>query len=231
MNKEYSYDYEWDAKYCYPKSNVLINKLGIIDATQLTLAERELTAFKIAKSIDCPIKGKFDLNHLQKIHKFIFEDIFDWAGELRQVDISKGNQFCLCNNLIMYANEIFSKLQKDNYLIDCGQVIYEKLSYYLSEINVLHPFREGNGRTQRMFIGYVANVAGYDVDFTNVSDRQMIVASANAFALNYDDLINVFIENTTKITKQEQIQAIQYFFGDSCPQYEQIARSNETLER
>lgn len=151
---------------------------------------------KIARAKANPIQGNFDLNHLQKIHRFIFEDIYSWADELRCVNIAKGNQFCLCQHLEIYAADLFNKLKAENYLIGSNENIAHRLAYYLSEINVLHPFREGNGRTQRLFIEYLAENAGYRVDFSNVSAREMIVASANSFACEYD-AINAMFERIT----------------------------------
>ena len=194
--KNYTYDYEWDIKYCYPDSNVLINKLNITDAQALAIAEREITSVKLAYAKLNPVKGNFDLKHLQDIHRFLFEDIYPWAGELRQVNIAKGNQFCLFHNLEMYSDSIFSKLKKENYLIECGNLPH-RLAYYLSEINVLHPFREGNGRTQRLFIEYLADNAGATVDFSDVSPEEMIVASAESFACEYEK-INAMFERITK---------------------------------
>lgn len=141
---QYDYEYEWDKEYCYPNSNVLINKLNIKTHAELLAAEREITSLKIAMAKSQPIEGDFDLEHLKRIHKFIFEDIYSWAGCLRHVNISKGNQFCLVDNLEMYGNSIFDKLKADNYLIDYQGSIPHRLAYYLSEINVLHPFRDGN---------------------------------------------------------------------------------------
>lgn len=194
--KNYSYDYEWDVKYCYPDSNVLINKLNITDAQALAIAEREITSVKLAYAKLNPVKGNFDLKHLQDIHRFLFEDIYPWAGELRQVNIAKGNQFCLFQNLEMYADSIFSKLKKENYLVG-SENLPHKLAYYLSEINVLHPFREGNGRTQRLFIEYLADNAGATVDFSNVTPEEMIIASAESFACEYEK-INAMFERITK---------------------------------
>ena len=153
MNLDYDYSYECDAEYCYPNTNVLTNKFNITDINQLNIAERELTALKIAKSKDEPIKGNFDLKHLMKIHKYIFGDIYLWAGKLRNVNISKGNQFCQCEFIEKYSSEIFDKIKKEHFLLlKSGDEVPKCLAYYLSEINVIHPFREGNGRTQRVFI-------------------------------------------------------------------------------
>ncbi len=194
----YSYDYEWDEKYCYPSSKVLINKLNITNSSDLSVAEREITSVKLAYAKQNCIEGTFDLKHLQKIHKFLFEDIYSWAGELREVNIAKGNQFCLAQNLENYADIIFSKLKAENYLIGAENVAH-RLAYYLSEINVLHPFREGNGRTQRLFIEYLALHAGYRVDFSDVTPEEMIIASAESFACEYEKINEMFEKITHKI--------------------------------
>lgn len=195
--KNYEYDYEWDKEYCYPESRVLINKLGIQDSEKLSVAEKEITSLKLAYIKKKPIEGKFDLNHLKSIHKFLFEDIYPWAGELRHVNISKGNQFCFWQNIEEYAESIFTELKTENYLID-SPCIANRLAYYLSEINVLHPFREGNGRTQRQFIEYLAENAGYHVDFSTVTPREMIVASAESFACDYEKINSMFERITYK---------------------------------
>lgn len=223
--KDYQYDYEWDANYCYPESNVLKNRLNIKDAASLLVAEREITAFKIAKAKDEPIKGNFDLAHLQKINQFIFEDIYTWAGKLRTVNISKGNQFCLSNYLATYAAGIFNELSNENYLINTSSdIVPQRLAYYLSEINVLHPFREGNGRAQRLFIEYLGSVAGVEVDFSGVSDREMIIASANSFSKDYKAINSLFVKICTRTTDKAKENAIEYFFGKNSKQYKSVQR-------
>ena len=213
MMRDYSYSYQWDREYCYPESNVLINKLNIQDADALHTAEREITSLRLAAAKMQPIKGKFDMKHLQKIHGYVFGDVYQWAGKLRHVDIAKGNQFCLAMNLDTYGSNLFKKLEQEYYLINSTENIPHRLAYYLSEINVLHPFREGNGRTQRLFIEYLASVAGYHVDFSQVSAEEMTVASAESFACDYESINRMFERITTPISKDEQKQNIQLFFG------------------
>lgn len=210
---DYSYSYEWDREYCYPDSNVLVNKLNIKNADALHTAEREITSLRLAAAKMQPIKGKFDMKHLQKIHGYLFGDIYGWAGKLRHVDIAKGNQFCLAMNLDTYGSNLFKKLEKEHYLINSKENVPHRLAYYLSEINVLHPFREGNGRTQRLFIEYLASVAGYRVDFSQVTAEEMIIASADSFACDYESINRMFDRITTPISNEEQKQNIQYFFG------------------
>lgn len=94
---EYSYEYQdEEEKYCYPKSNVLKNKLHIRDLDTLYNAERELSMARYFALEKQGVTGDFSLQHLCSIHKYLFQDIYDWAGELRTVDISKGTIFCLC---------------------------------------------------------------------------------------------------------------------------------------
>lgn len=223
MFPDYSYDYEWDKEYCYPGSNVLRNKLNIRSAQALAVAEREITSVRLAVAKAQPIRGQFDLKHLQKLHRAVFGDIYTWAGKLRHVNIAKGNQFCLAMNLDTYADHLFRKLAQERYLIGSTESVPHRLAWYLSEINVLHPFREGNGRVQRLFIEYLALVAGYRVDFSKVTQQEMIVASADSFACVYDSIYKMFDEITTPISKEEQQQAIRHFFGARSEQMSWIS--------
>lgn len=83
-----------DMVFCYPNSDVLKNKIGIRNKEQFERLEKRLTMLRILELVDKPIQGKFDLGHLQSIHKYIFQDVYDWAGKIRKVDIAKGNMPC-----------------------------------------------------------------------------------------------------------------------------------------
>ena len=216
MLDKYSYDYEWDTEYCYPNSYVLKNRLNIQNQEDLSNAEREITSLKIAVAKKNLIRGKFDLAHLQKIHKYIFEDIYTWAGKLRHVNISKGNAFCLSEHIIENANRIFTELKDEHFLIGIAsdENVYQRLAYYLGEINVIHPFREGNGRTQRLFIEYLAGIAGYGIDYSEISPREMIIASAEAFNCQYDKMEDIFKRSVYPLSEQEQEDNIRLFFGN-----------------
>lgn len=231
MPDKYYYDYEWDEKYCYPNSYVLKNKLNILDSAALNVAEREITAMKILFLKKNMVKGNFDLKHLQKIHFAIFSDIYNWAGQFRTVDISKGNVFCRSIYLESCANDIFRHLKKDNYLLKFKRTeIPHKLAYYLGEINVIHPFREGNGRTQRLFIEYLAGINGFNIDFSSVTAHDMIEASALAFGGNYVKLNELLDEITDIIPYQEQRNNIISFFGADSEQFELIESNHNDLE-
>lgn len=105
-----------DGIYCYPDSDILKNKMDIRDLEQLHRTERQLTMLRILELLDKPIEGLFDLKHLQLIHRYIFQDVYQWAGEIRKVDIAKGNMFCNVKFIEIQAAEIFGKLEKEDYL-------------------------------------------------------------------------------------------------------------------
>lgn len=209
MDNEYQYEYERDSKYCYPHSFILINKLEITDKDALNEAEREITSTRISQLKEHPVKGRFDLKHLQAIHRFIFQDIYDWAGELRTVNIAKGNQFCNCMYLESGFGSVYKQLESDHFLIGIDpDSVCEKLAYYLGELNVVHPFREGNGRAQRAYMESLALVSGYHIDFSNITSHDMIEASADAFNCNYSKMTAIFEKITTPVSTDEQLQHI-----------------------
>lgn len=209
MHTDYSYSFDNDLKYCYPNSSILKNKLNITNEYDLSVAEREISSLRMMELEKEPIMGKLDFNHLKEIHYNIFKEIYEWAGQVRTVNISKGNVFCYCENIESYADYIFNKLKEENYLINAGQnAIYDRFSFYMSEINALHPFREGNGRSQRVFISYLAKVAGYELNFDEISQEQMIELSVRAFNNGHEEYINMFKKISSPIKEQEQMDFI-----------------------
>lgn len=150
-------------------------------------AERRITSLRTAEAMKKGIHGKFDFNHLKRIHKFLFGDIYDWAGKVRLVNISKGNQFCRVEHIEQQMSEIFERLQLEHYLkeVSSQRELAKRLSYYMGEINAIHPFREGNGRCQRMFIQLLSGSVGYRLDFMKITEEEMLEASARSFDLDY----------------------------------------------
>ena len=176
---KYNYSYiDEKGIYCYKDSGVLINKLDVQVESTFVMVERFLSGERQLELRENPIKGNYDLAHLKAIHKYLFQDIYHWAGKIRSVAIAKGNLFCLPQYIESYANDIFGKLKRDNYYqgYDKEQFL-SAITNLLADINALHPFREGNGRTQREFIKYVAALNGYDFDWSKVNEKENIVAS------------------------------------------------------
>ena len=178
-----------DHVYCYPGTNVLINKLDIHDADILHDAERDATAIRILQLYKHPIQGRFGYAHLKRIHRYIFQDIYEWAGKERTVDIAKSNMFCNVRFLSEQADEIFGKIQKENFLrgLDRKEFI-DRTAFFFGEINALHPFREGNGRTQREYFRELALCSGYRIDFSKVTEEEMISVSIDSFIRDYNKL-------------------------------------------
>lgn len=182
-----------DPIYCYPESDVLRNKLGIRHQEKLYEIERKLTAIRINDLIRRPMQGQFDLRHLCNIHFYIFQDLYTWAGSLRKVDIAKGNTFCKAMLPQDQAEAIFEAIKKEHYLEGLSSEAFAaRLAYHFSEINALHPFREGNGRAQREFIRELALHNHYAIDFRRTSEKEMLDASIESFMCRYDQMEALF---------------------------------------
>ena len=184
---------------CYEGSSCLINKLGIKDENLLNMMESHITLAKISLLQQNPIPGVFDFEHYKKIHEFIFEDLYDWAGTPRKVDISKkGTLFVKAKDIKKIADACFERLKSKNYFknLNTDEFIDEITDFYCVTNN-LHPFREGNGRTQRVFLTQLALNAGYELDFSNLdTDRLMIatIHSANGIDTYLKEILREIIE-------------------------------------
>ena len=160
--------YDADDTYCITGTSVLKNKAGIADQNLLDEFEADFTAIRLLELAQTPVIGVFDLAHLCKIHEYLFQDVYDWAGKTRSVDIVRGDsRFCNVRHIDSYSDNVFSDLAAENYLLNLAPSDFaRRLAHYLSEINAIHPFREGNGRVQRLFISQLAENAGYNLDYS-----------------------------------------------------------------
>ncbi|EAI9899672.1 TPA: Fic family protein [Campylobacter coli] len=172
------------------------NKLGIKDEKLFDKESRKYTSQRIDELITSPIKGNFDYQHLKNIHKHIFQDVFHWAGKDRMEVGLHGNfgkyapngaiiNFVPGKELDKYSKIIFDELAKNNYLKNSKDLNHfaKNLAKFMGEINALHPFREGNGRTQRIFLNELAKNAGYKLDLNLISKHKMIHACVEASQL------------------------------------------------
>ncbi|HUC25316.1 MAG TPA: Fic family protein [Streptosporangiaceae bacterium] len=165
--------------YTGPATGVLRNKLGLTTAAELETAEREITHAALIFLQEVPVPPTYDLRHLCAIHLRIFGDVYDWAGQLRTVAIAKGSWFCLPQYIESSAAEIFRALQSENLLRGLPRDVFtDRLTYYLGEINAIHPFREGNGRAQRAFFERLASDAGFILDWQHLDADRNVAASA-----------------------------------------------------
>ncbi|MBQ4516028.1 MAG: Fic family protein [Clostridia bacterium] len=178
--------------YCYPSSNVLKNKLNIRDNKLLKTAEEEITLIKQMELLKNPIKGNFSKAHLMNIHKFIFEDIYSFAGKIRREQISKADTMFYPPNLIdRQLDKVFAKIKEKNMIKETDEEkIFDNLAYVMAELNIIHPFREGNGRSIREFIRLMAKRMGYDLNWGNVDKEGLMEASIMSVD-NYKVLVGI----------------------------------------
>jgi cell filamentation protein len=165
--------------YTDPVTGVLSSKLGLRTAAELEAAEREITHAALILLDESPVSPSYDLPHLREIHRRIFGDIYDWAGRIRTVAIAKGAMFCLPQYIQSSAAVIFNELRDESFLRGLDRDAFtRRLAHYLGEVNALHPFREGNGRAQRVFFGQLARDAGYTLAWQHLDPARNIEASA-----------------------------------------------------
>lgn len=154
----------------------LINDLGFKDTASLNEAESALTKITMAELVREPVVTTWDLAHLKEIHRRIFEDVYPFAGKTRVCEISKGGKLFLPHQQIEEkANEVFSWLVKEDLFQGLSAESFgQKAGGFMAQVNIIHPFREGNGRTQRVLIDQLAKQAGnYYIEWTAISDRAM----------------------------------------------------------
>ena len=164
--------------YCYKDSDVLVNKFDIHDNKKLEEIERKIVLAKLYELRQNHQIGNFDVAHFVGIHKFLFEDIYPFAGLFRNENIAKGNfSFAEWEYIEDQLKKLLDQLKEENYLQNLDRDTFiKRLSYYMAELNVLHPFREGNGRTIREFIRQLAYKNGYVLNLKNINPKEMLHA-------------------------------------------------------
>ncbi len=188
-----------DDPYADPATGVLRNKLGLATAAELAAAEREITHAALILLRESPVRPSYDLPHLCEIHRRIFGDIYDWAGQVRTVAIAKGSLFCLPQYIEPAAAEIFGQLGKNDFLRRLARKEFlDRLTYYLGEVNAVHPFREGNGRAQRAFFEQLASEAGYTLDWQHLDANRNVAASVAIMHGDADPMRKMLDELTEK---------------------------------
>jgi len=166
--------------YCYPGTTVLKNKLELRDADELDAFEAEVSDARADEELPA---GDLDFKHFKAIHGHLFQDVYGWAGEIRTVRMSKGgNMFCFPENIENQAKLLFAQLKKDKFLAGLERKEFaEKAAHFLSELNVIHAFREGNGRSQLSFFLLLADHAGYPIDLEDLAPDTFLNAMIASF--------------------------------------------------
>lgn len=182
---------EIQSRYCYPGTDVLINHAGLKDQESLSRFEDVATSFRIAELYQKGVTGQFDFQHLKDIHRHIFQDVYPFAGQIRQEDIQKGFHFARHQFIDSEGSRLLDELKAEKYLkgLDIDRFA-ERAAHYMAELNVLHPFREGNGRTIREFMRQLSMNAGYQLDF-NLVPRHVVFEASVKSVVNPRPLVQV----------------------------------------
>lgn len=197
---------ESHSKYCYPNSDVLINKLGIQNQEDLDVAERRITTLMLTsiqvKELPTP-STLFSVPYYLSLHQMVFGHIYDFAGETRNENISKGNTpFCRPEFIYNYLNDTLNTMGKKMTRIKTRDDITTWLADCYGELNIIHPFREGNGRIAREFLRESVECMdkylgfNYELDFSGVNEHSsqkfMHASIVSAVAADNSELKDFF---------------------------------------
>ncbi|MBQ8681917.1 MAG: Fic family protein [Bacilli bacterium] len=202
------------SKYCY-EDGVLINNFDIHDVKKLNALSRDITTYKISQVFcdNTVVKNFFTVSDYLNLHKFLFADIFPFAGDIRDESIYKSNKPCYDGVTVFampYAirislEENLKKMRQNGGKIKTREGLLRYLAYYYGEINIIHPFREGNGRTLRTYmkllVDYICpylpeEVRNLEIDYSlwDSSDRENLLRATIKGAVedNYLDIERCF---------------------------------------
>ena len=173
------------SEYFTEYDDILENKLGITDPLLIKQMEEEIVPVRTAEVFSSFHIAEFNFEALKLIHKKLFSDIYQMAGQVRTVDMVKGGSsvpFCYVQFIEQEQQRIFSTLKQDHFYIGLAREEFvHKIAWLASELNALHPFRDGNGRTIRAFLVLLAAHAGYELDYSKVDKDELIEADIVAF--------------------------------------------------
>lgn len=179
---------------CYEGTACLINKFNIKDENILKDLETTITFGKITQYSLNPLFNSFDVDHYKAVHKFLFGDIYEWAGEYRTVDISKkGTSFAKAECVDELMNKCFDRLNQNNCLKDLTfEDFIDGIVDFYCVTNMIHPFREGNGRTQRVFLTQLINLNRYSINFADIDTDELMIATIQSVNGVKDYLKDIF---------------------------------------
>lgn len=194
-----AYSIESSGDHCYPGTSVLVNKLGIQNQAQLDENETLIVGVKTLQFELAPFPEPLDFNYYRRLHQFLFDELYEWAGTVRSIDLSKQHtRFCAASEIEFLAEHMFARVEQMNYFRGLSREDFiNKLTDFYASVNYLHPFREGNGRAQRLYFRQLAQRAGYKLDFASVDSDRMMIATIHAASGIEETLHDLFEEIVT----------------------------------
>ncbi len=166
--------------YCYPGTTVLKNIPGLRDQAALDEFEAAITSQRADEPLP---RGHLTTTHYRAIHRHLFQDLFTWAGRYRTVRIAKdGSAFCYPEHISSEMTRLFYDLNRKEYLRNQSRGRFATgVAAFLSTLNAIHPFREGNGRTQTTFLVLIAEQAGHPLDLDRLDPELFLKAMVKSF--------------------------------------------------
>lgn len=217
----------------YSENGVLKNKFNEKDPDLLDILEKNSTVkgwLKLSPVLDNP-KLNLNVDLIKTIHKYLFENVYEWAGEYRTVNIAKGNTMFASALYVEDAlQDLMTKLNREMTAKSItSNNIGEKLAYYYGELNMIHPFREGNGRTQKIFIETVADKLGYSLVLEKIDSKRLLEATIESVNGTGKPLKKVFEE--VIVTKHFKNKSEQPYINNKSITSTNITKNNYDLER
>lgn len=219
-------------RHCYPKSDVLVNKYNIRDKALLEKLEIQKVATKLLGLDIRPerVKATFDVNHLIAIHKYLFGDIYEWAGEFRDENLYKSErvlsggsaEYAYYHDVERKLEALLNKYKKTGWMKEAD--ISEMVSEFLLELWSIHPFREGNTRTCVTFLWHYLKAKNVDFRVELLQNNPMYVRDSLVMA-NYDQknyLYKIISDALVDSLSREEYKE----YEDGAKEQYQIAKSD-----
>lgn len=172
-----------DSKYFYPGTDILINHANLRDKQKLAEFEAEVTVARLGQLQLSPLSGRFDLRHWQLIHRHIFQDVYPFAGQIRDEQIAKGDVLYGSPRFIATAaDDCFRQLKAEKHLVGLERTAFiDRTAHFMTELYSIHPFREGNSRSLREFTRTLGLQAGYHIKWPQLRPLDWFETMRHAF--------------------------------------------------
>ncbi len=166
--------------YCYAGTSVLKNTKGLREQAALDRFEAGAIAQRARENFP---DGKLDARHYSAVHRHLFQDVYRWAGTYRTVRIAKGDSmFCYPEHIASEMEHLFAWIESRNFLADLtARRFAADAAHFLATLNAIHPFREGNGRTQLSFLAILAARAGHPLNLMRLDPALFLAAVIESF--------------------------------------------------